>query len=64
MIFLIDDLYADWGKMCALGSCAASLELDGDLVERTGTFMCGPIEVKDFRELEPGKAHELTSVLA
>ena len=63
MIFLFDDLCSDWGKMYALGSYAASLDLDRKLVERTGTFVCGPIEVKDFRELEPGKVHELTLLL-
>ena len=61
-IFSIWDLVPD-RKTLVLRSCAASLELDRDLVERTGTFVCGPIEVKDFRELEPGKVHELTLVL-
>ena len=63
MIALIWDLCGDVGKQWALRSCAASLEMDGYLVERTGTFVCGPIEVKDLRELEPGKVHELTLVL-
>ena len=53
----------DIARRRALRSCAASLDLDRDLVERTGTFVCGPIEVKDVRELEPGKVHELTLVL-
>ena len=57
------NLLGDVGKTLVLRCCAASLELDRDLVERTGTFLCGPIEVKDFRELEPGKVHELTLVL-
>ena len=64
LIFPIWELRSDTGKRSALRSCAASLELDEDLVERTGTFVCGPIEVKDFIELEPGKVHELTLVLA
>ena len=59
----INNLLGDAGKRLALRHCAASLDLDRDLVERTGTFVCGPNEVKDFRELEPGKVHELTLVL-
>ena len=61
-IFRVCDLRGDFGKRFVLRRCAASLELDRDLVERTGTFVCGP-EVKDLHELEPGKAHELTLVL-
>ena len=63
MILKTRDLRSDIGRRWALRHCAASLDLDRGLVERTGTFVCGPIEVKDFRELEPGKAHELTLVL-
>ena len=63
LIVHIKYLCSDIGRRWALGSCAASLELDRDLVERTGTFVCGPIEVKDFRELEPGRVHELTLVM-
>ena len=63
LIVQIGYLRSDLGRSWALGSCAASLELDRDLVERTGTFVRGPIEVKDFHELEPGKVHELTLVL-
>ena len=63
LIVQIGDLRGEVGRRWALRYCAASLELDRDLVERTGTFVCGPIEVKDFHELEPGKAHELTLVL-
>ena len=62
-IFHIDRLFGDVGKRLALRFCAASLELDEDLVERTGTFVCGPNEVKNVHELEPGKVHELTLVL-
>ena len=64
LMFVIWELRSDTGRRRALRSCAASLDLDGDLVVRTGTFMCGPIEVKDMHELEPGKAHELTLVLS
>ena len=59
----IGTLLHDMGRRWVLRHCAASLELDRDLVERTGTFLCGPIEAKDFHELEPGKVHELTLVL-
>ena len=62
-IHAIRHLHHDMAKTWALRSCAASLELDQDLVVRTGTFLCGHNEVKDFRELEPGKVHELTLVL-
>ena len=61
MIFIRTRL-GDTGKRLALRSCAASLELDRDLVERTGTFVCGH-EVQDLNDLEPGKIHELTLVL-
>ena len=43
---------------------AASLDLDPDYVERNGTLMRGPTEVKCLRELEPGKLHEITLVLS
>ena len=46
-----------------LRCCAASLDLDPDYVERHGTLMRGPTEVKDLFELEPGKLHEITLVL-
>ena len=63
MTVQIRDLRSDMGRRWILRSCAASLDLDRDLVERAGTFVCGPIDVEDIRELEPGKAHELTLVL-
>ena len=63
IVFPMWNIWGDTGKRLALRSCAASLELDRDLVERIGTFVCGPIEVKDLRELKPGKVHELTLVL-
>ena len=63
LIVQIRNLLGDAGKRLALRRCAASLDLDRDLVERIGTFVCGPNEVKDFGGLEPGKAHELTLVL-
>ena len=44
--------------------CAACLDLDPDYVERNGTLMRGPTEVKDLIELEPGKLHEITLVLS
>ena len=44
-------------------ACAASLDLDRDYVMRN-VLMRGPIEVKDLRELEPGKLHEITLVLS
>ena len=47
-----------------LRRCAASLDLDPDYVERNGTLMRGPTEVKHLRELEPGKLHEITLVLS
>ena len=52
------------GMSFVLGHFAASLDLDPDYVERNGTLMQGPIEVKDLRELEPGKLHEITLVLS
>ena len=63
LIVRIRNLLGDAGKRFTLRSCAASLELDRDLVERAGTLVCGPIGVKDLTELEPGKVHELTLVL-
>ena len=47
-----------------LRRCAAALDLDPEYVERNGTLMRGPTEVKDLRELEPGKLHEITLVLS
>ena len=46
-IFSTWDLVLD-RKTLVLRSCAASLELDRDLVERTGTFLCGPLKSKIF----------------
>ena len=48
----------------ALRRCAASLDLDPDYVERNGTLMQGPTEVKHLVELEPGELHEITLVLS
>ena len=48
----------------ALRRCAASLDLDPDYVERNGTLMRGPTEVKNLFELEPGELHEITLVLS
>ena len=47
-----------------LRRCAASLDLDPDYVERNGSLMRGPTEVKRLRELEPRKLHEITLVLS
>ena len=47
-----------------LRRCAASLDLDPEHVERNGTLMRGPTEVKHLREFEPGKLHEITLVLS
>ena len=43
--------------------CAASLDLDPDHVERNGTLMRGPTEVKNLKDLGPGKLHGITLVL-
>ena len=47
-----------------LRRCAESLDLDPEHVERNGTLMRGPTEVKHLIELEPGKHHEITLVLS
>ena len=44
--------------------CAASLDLDPDYVERNGTLMRGPTEVKHLFKLDTGKLHEITMVLS
>ena len=46
-----------------LRRCAASLDLDPYYVERKGTLMWGPTQIKNLLELEPGKLHEITLVL-
>ena len=51
-------------KSVALRLFAASLDLDPGYVERNGTLIRGPTEVKRLRELEPGKLHEITLVLS
>ena len=47
-----------------LRRCAESLDLDPEHVERNGTLMRGPTEVKHLIELEPGKQHEIALVLS
>ena len=57
------DLLFD-GMGLVLRSCAESLGLDPDHVERSGTLMHGLVEIKDIRELETGKLHEITLLLS
>ena len=52
------------GMSLVLRHCAASLDLDPEYVERNGTLMRGPTEVKSLFDLEPGKLHEITLVLS
>ena len=54
--------YADVSVVLRL--CAASLDLDPDYVERNGTLMRGPTEVKDLFKLDTGKLHQITMVLS
>ena len=43
---------------------AELLDLDPDVVDRSGSLMFGESEITQIHELTPGKVHELTLVLA
>ena len=52
------------GVQFVLRKSARLLDMDPNTVERSGTLMIGSVAIKDLKDLEPRKVHEVTLVLS